>query len=199
MFLTGIRLNVIIVWNLVMISKIKFWFFSDRLGPDLPFTHKLLYFKSLGFWLCKRKFQKFGRSSEVRAGAFAVCTKSISVGANVVIRPQTMLFASPDISEHKTHIEIQDNVLIGSGCHIYVSNHKFDDPGVDIAFQGHSPVKPVVLERGCWLGANVIVLPGVRIGQNAVVGAGSVVTKNIEPYSIAVGNPARVISKVDKT
>ncbi|WP_231390068.1 DapH/DapD/GlmU-related protein [Sphingobacterium pedocola] len=88
---------------------------------------------------------------------------------------------------------IEDQVLIGSGVHIYVENHKFDDPNVPIFEQGHSGAALVVLEKGCWIGANVIILPGVTIGKNAVIGAGSVVTKSIPEKVIAVGNPAKVI------
>jgi acetyltransferase-like isoleucine patch superfamily enzyme len=55
--------------------------------------------------------------------------------------------------------------------------------------------KEVVIEDDVWLGYNVIVLPGVTIGKGSVIGAGSVVSKDIPPYSIAIGNPARVIKK----
>lgn len=103
-----------------------------------------------------------------------------------------MLFATNDAS-----IEIEDNVLIGSGTHIYVSNHEFRNPNVDIIHQGHSHGKKVVLQKGCWIGANVTILPGVIIGKNAVIGAGSVVTKTIPSRSLAVGNPARVIKELD--
>ena len=106
-----------------------------------------------------------------------------------------MLFASP-YESNCCHIQIGDFALIGSGVHIYVSNHKFSDPTKAIYFQGHSKVKPVILEEGCWIGANAILLPGVRIGRNAVVGAGSIVTKSVPDYTVVAGNPARVIKSV---
>jgi acetyltransferase-like isoleucine patch superfamily enzyme len=53
-----------------------------------------------------------------------------------------------------------------------------------------------LLREGCWIGANTVILPGVTIGKNAVVGASSVVTKSIPDYAIAVGNPARVIRSI---
>ena len=56
--------------------------------------------------------------------------------------------------------------------------------------------KGIVLEDNVWLGGNVVILPGVRIGEGAVIGAGAVVTRDIAPFSIAVGNPARVIRKI---
>ena len=56
--------------------------------------------------------------------------------------------------------------------------------------------KPVTIENDCWLAANVVVCGGVTIGEGSVIGAGSVVTKNIPPHSLAVGNPCRVIREI---
>lgn len=179
-----------------MISKILFWLRADRLGPDIPLTHFLLHFKRSQKYICSKKFYKFGVGSEFRAGAYAVCTKSISIGDRVVIRPGSMFFASSDISEHVAHIIIENDVLIGSACHIYVSNHNFESVDKIISLQGHSSVKPVVLKRGCWIGANVTILPGVVVGENAVVGAGSVVTKSVPPHTVFAGNPARIVKTI---
>ena len=83
--------------------------------------------------------------------------------------------------------------MLGSGVHVYVGNHRFDDTSRPIIDQGHAVAQPVVLEQGCWIGANAIILPGVRVGRNAVVGAGSVVTRSVAAGVVAAGNPARVI------
>lgn len=108
-----------------------------------------------------------------------------------MIRPGCMLFADP--VEYGGGITIEDDVMLGSGVHIYVANHRFDNPDIPIIDQGHYPSMPVVLKRGCWIGAGTIVLPGVTVGQNAVVGAGSVVTRDVPSAAVVVGNPARVI------
>lgn len=91
--------------------------------------------------------------------------------------------------------------------HIYVGDNTMFGPNVTIATAGH-PIDPQLRERGlqynmpvrigknCWLGAGVIVLPGVTVGDNVVVGAGSVVTKDIPSNVVAVGNPCRVLRKV---
>lgn len=180
-----------------MIKKLIFWMSCKRIGPDIPITHVLLFSKRFGRWLCNKKFGYFGENSEFRAGAYAVETDKISIGKNVIIRPGTMLFAAPNeeqIANSKEYqIIIEDYALIGSGVHIYVSNHNYSDPNAMIYFQGHSSIKNVNIKKGCWIGANAIILPGVTIGQNAVVGAGSVVTKSIPDYAVAVGAPAKVI------
>lgn len=94
-------------------------------------------------------------------------------------------------------ITIEDGVMLGSGVHIYVSNHRFDDPTKPIIDQGHTESRSVLLRKGCWIGANVSIMPGVEIGENAVIGAGSVVTKSIPPRVLAVGSPAKVIRSID--
>jgi acetyltransferase-like isoleucine patch superfamily enzyme len=75
-------------------------------------------------------------------------------------------------------------------------NHDYSDPSKPVVEQGYS-VKPIVVEDGVWMGAGVIVTPGVRIGRNAVVGAGSVVTHDVPPYCVVVGNPARIVKYFD--
>ncbi|MCF8296148.1 MAG: hypothetical protein K9J13_01265 [Saprospiraceae bacterium] len=169
----------------------KFWKTTDRLGPDILGTHYKLYFKKSAYKLCNNKFKYFGEGAEFRPGAYAYGCSKIHIGNRVVVRPTSMLFA--DNRENGAEIVIEDGVLMGSGVQIYVVNHKFDNPEIPIIDQGHYDSKPVILKKGCWLGANVIVLPGVTIGENSVIGAGSIVSKNIPEKVLAAGNPAKVI------
>ena len=68
-----------------------------------------------------------------------------------------------------------------------------------MATQGFSDLAPVIIEDDVWIGARAIILPGVIIGKGSVIGAGAVVAKSIPPYSVAVGNPARVVkTRTDK-
>jgi maltose O-acetyltransferase len=89
-------------------------------------------------------------------------------------------------------VEIGSNVLMGAHCVITSSNHRFGNRNKIIWEQGMAPGK-VTIGEDVWLGASVKVMPGVTIGTGAVVGASSVVTKDIPPYGIAVGSPAKVI------
>lgn len=175
-------------------QKLRFWREADRLGPDIPLTHWRLHFKSTMTALCRTKFKRFGEAAEFRPGAYAIGCSKISLGNRVVIRPGCMLFSDP--REGGAEIVIEDDVMLGSGVHIYVHDHAFDDPDIPIIDQGHRASRPVRLERGCWVGANSILLAGVTIGRNAVVGAGSVVTRSVPAATLAAGNPARALRRI---
>ncbi len=168
---------------------------SDRIGPDCPFTHWKLYFKSSMKKLCKQKFKFFADTAEFRAGAYAVTCSKIYIGENVTIRPNTMIFADPR-GEEEGSVIIEDNVMIGSGTHIYVANHRYRSSDKSILEQGHYYPRSVYLKNGCWIGANVIILPGITIGNNAVVGAGSIVTKNVPDGVVVAGSPAKLIKSI---
>lgn len=176
-------------------DRIKYWGTVDRLGPDIPWTHWRLHFKSTMLALCRSRFKTFSAGAEFRPGAYAICCSNINIGKRVIIRPGTMLFADP--RENGGGITLEDDVMLGAGVHIYVANHRFDDPNRPIIEQGHHQSMPVILRQGCWIGAKSVILPGVTIGENAVVGAGSVVTKSIPDRVVAVGNPAKVIRKIE--
>lgn len=111
------------------------------------------------------------------------------------------------------------HIAIGEGSYLNVNCNFIDDgmitvgkkvmfgPAVTIATVGH-PIQPdmrgymyadpVTIEDNCWIGAGAVICPGVTIGKNTVIGAGSVVTHDIPPDSVAVGNPCRVIRKIDE-
>ena len=101
------------------------------------------------------------------------------------------------------------NATLVDDTHIYVGDYTKLGPNVILATAGH-PILPSLREQAyqynapirigkcCWLGAGVIVLPGVTIGDNSVIGAGSVVTKDIPANVVAVGNPCRVLREIDK-
>ncbi len=101
------------------------------------------------------------------------------------------------------------NLTLVDDTHIYVGDYTMLGPNVVIATAGH-PILPELREKAyqynmpvhigknCWLGAGVIVLPGVSIGDNSVIGAGSVVTKDIPPNVVAVGNPCKVMRQISE-
>lgn len=93
-------------------------------------------------------------------------------------------------------VTIGDKVNLAQNIVISGLNHSYEDISKNISDQGVS-TKIVVIENDVLIGANSTILSGVHIGQHVVVGAGSVVTKNIPPYSVVVGNPARVVKRYD--
>ena len=93
-------------------------------------------------------------------------------------------------------IKIEDDVMLGAGIHVYVNNHKYGDRDLPLIDQGYFPDRAVTLKRGCWVGANVILLPGVEIGFNSIVAAGSVVTKTVPNNVIVAGIPAKIIKNI---
>lgn len=90
-------------------------------------------------------------------------------------------------------LTIDDGAMIGPYVMIHTANHKYDDLTRPIAEQGWNK-EPVHIGKEAWIGMGAIILPGVTIGDYSIIGAGAVVTKDVPPYAIAVGNPCRVIA-----
>lgn len=93
-------------------------------------------------------------------------------------------------------VQVGNHVIIAQ--HVIMSglNHSYEDVTQPIHQQPVS-TQPICIEDECWIGANVVITAGVRIGKHSVVGGGSVVTKDVPPYSVVVGNPARIIRQYD--
>ena len=94
-------------------------------------------------------------------------------------------------------VEIGDHCMLANGCFISDASHRFDDPNRPITWQGFQSKGPTRIGENCWLGVNVVVTSGVTIGARCVIGAGSVVTHDIAPFSVAAGAPAKVLRRVE--
>jgi len=93
-------------------------------------------------------------------------------------------------------VQIGSNVIIAQHVVFSGLNHSYEDVGTPIRQQ---PVvtSPIVIEDECWIGANVVITAGVTVGRHSVVAGGSVVTRNVPPYSVVGGNPARLLKQYD--
>ncbi len=148
--------------------------------------------------LLKRLLGKTG--TNVSVGTPFICDygRNIYLGNNVSVN---MNCTFVDCNK----ITVGDNVLIASNVQIYTAAHPVElserltpgwNPDSDEYFC-RTYALPVTIGSGCWLGGGVIVLPGVTVGEGCVIGAGSVVTRDIPPHSVAVGNPCRIIRKIN--
>jgi acetyltransferase-like isoleucine patch superfamily enzyme len=93
-------------------------------------------------------------------------------------------------------VEIGEHCMFANGCFITDADHRFDDPQLPVPWQGFTSQGPTRIGDNVWCGANVVVTSGVTIGERCVIGANSVVTRDLPARSIAVGAPARAIRSV---
>ena len=160
-----------------------------------------------------------GENSTINDPLSVLLAKHIHVGNNTLIRAHARLdcWESYEGVKHEPKLVIGDNVNIGFyfsvhctdrvhiGNNVLISsfvllttqNHGMD-PESSKSYQRQPLIsKPIRICNGVWIGEKVSVLPGVTIGEKSIIGANSVVTKDIPPYCIAAGNPARIIKKYD--
>jgi acetyltransferase-like isoleucine patch superfamily enzyme len=94
-------------------------------------------------------------------------------------------------------VEIGEHCMFANGCFVADGNHRFDDPGRPVTWQGFTSKGPTRVGDNVWCGANVVITSGVTVGARCVIGANSVVTSDIPPGSIAAGTPARVLRAIE--
>ena len=116
--------------------------------------------------------------------------------ARIRIGSGTFLNIGVMVAAHEL-VEIGDNCMFANGCFITDASHRFDDPEKPVPWQGFTTKGPTRIGDNVWCGANVVVTSGVTIGERSVIGANSVVTRDIPPHSIAAGAPAKVLKQVE--
>lgn len=127
------------------------------------------------------------------SGLWVPWKENVFIGNRVSINRNVTIDASGGCK-----IIIQDNCLIGPYVLIRAADHCFDDTTRPINTQGHKPGN-IIIEEDCWIGGHVTITKNVTIGRGSVIGANSVVTRDIPPFSVAAGNPAKVIrSRLNK-
>lgn len=134
-------------------------------------------------------------NNRIYLGNGVAIERNVNIGCleDTYIHIDEETFIAPDVCiAGPGDIKIGKNCMIAAHSGIYANNHNFADPMQLIKNQGITR-KGIVIEDDCWLGHGVTVLDGVTIGRGSVIGAGAVVNKDIPPFSVAVGIPARVI------
>jgi len=139
-----------------------------------------------GRWL-RRRFAKIivahcGKNVNIEHGAYFTPGLSIGDRSGVGIN-----------CELNGPITIGRDVMMGPEVVIYTSGHEFGSTDIPMMDQGSTAAKPVIIGDDVWIGRRAIIMPGVTIGNGCVIGAGAVVTKDMPPYSVAVGVLAKVV------
>lgn len=157
-----------------------------------------LFYALLGQWLPRSCYSIV--SLKIRY--FFLKRIAKNVGENVNIEQHVVFGEEFEIGDNSTvgfrsdiygPVKIGKDVMIGPEVAIYTHNHKHDEIDIPMIKQGYTENKPVYIEDNVWIGRRVLIMPGVCIGTGSIVAAGAVVTKNVEPYSIVGGNPAKII------
>lgn len=164
--------------------KIAIFYILYTLVKYAPKSAYTLTKGKLRSFLASKIMLKAGNNMNVERGASF--SRKLSVGNNSGLGVNCQL---------QGKITIGDNVMMGPEVYIYTTNHEFSRMDIPICQQGYQDEKPVVIEDNVWIGSRVTILPGVTIGTGSVIGTGAVVTKNMPPFSIIAGTPAKVIKK----
>lgn len=152
-------------------------------------TLKITKFKALYSGILIR-FAKISILPQTRKFLYGLL--GVTIGKDVCLSPNLDIL---DYSLGK-FLFLGDRVALASNITFVISAGPSDSKLKAVYPKMYGPIK---VENDVWIGTNVVVLPGITIGKCSIIGAGSIVTKDIPPYSIAVGNPARVIKKINKS
>lgn len=176
-------------------------------GRFLLFVYKGFFllphisFRKLKGWL-------YSGYTNVKIGTHSVIGGKVTIAEGVTVEDYVRIFGSPIINIGRDvyincftmilgEVEIGENVLISQHVVIWGRSHKFDDPNKLIwdqhgdNDQGYKMGK-VTIRKGAWIGPHAVIMRGVKIGEGAVIGAGAIVTKNVDDYAVVFGIPAQV-------
>jgi maltose O-acetyltransferase len=141
-------------------------------------------FWKIRYWICRPMFGYCGKDVLIQPQAFFHSGRTIKIGDRSSIGEKSKL--SGDIT-------MGCDVMMGEEVLMLTQNHEFSRTDIPMDQQGFRPEKPIVIGDDVWIGARVIILPGITVGKGSILGAGSVVTKDVPEYAIVGGNPAGVI------
>ena len=128
-------------------------------------------------------YNQIGENSIVYNQLTVVRPKNVKIGKNVTVMNGALMMSAGGIT-------LEDNVLIAANVQLISNNHDPYDRYVITC-------KPILIKEGAWVGAGATILPGVTVGKHAIIGANSVVSKDIPDYAVAVGCPAKVIKYLE--
>jgi maltose O-acetyltransferase len=141
--------------------------------------------RSLRASLCHGLFASAAKRINVESNVFVADGRYVTLGSGSGLGRGSQVFGAI----------IGENVMVGPEVVFLKDNHCYDDPAVPMQSQGRTQVALPVVEDGAWIGQRAMILPGRRVGEGAIVGAGAVVTRDVPAFEIVGGNPARSIGR----
>lgn len=145
------------------------------------------FWNMIRIFCCRRIFKYCGKISTIDRHAYFGNGRNVEIGDYSGIGENCVVPNNTVIGKY---------VMMAPEVHIVANNHQFKETSIPICFQGPDYSKnQTIIEDDVWIGVRTIFTPGHRIGKGSIIGAGSVVTKDVEPYSIVGGNPAKLIKK----
>lgn len=171
-----------------ILKKIKrglFWLFYYLFARHLPRSDVKYSFgsRAIRAFVLKQLFKKCGEKVNIEPKVIFYNLFESEIGN----------FSGIGMYSQVGTVKIGNDVMIGTGLIALSSNHEFNNAEIPMRLQGFQKDRPIIIENDVWIGSRVTILPGVRIATGAVIGAGSVVTKDVPAYGIAAGNPAHII------
>ena len=150
----------------------------------------------LGSWLPHGKVNQFPISQKIRQLCckclFDSCANQVNIGRKIRFSKHVSCGHGSGIGDNgyfSGTVIIKNNIMIAPKCSFIALNHVFDD---QLRHAGEEDL-PIIIEDNCWIGYGATILAGCNIGEGSIVGAGAVVTKNVPPFSVVGGVPAKVI------
>ena len=163
------------------ICWIVYYFIIKHLPSNyIPHASWIKHVRSM---VCRPLFKKYGKNVDIGPEVEFFNVRNSEIGDNSGIGAYSSIGT----------VRIGNYVMMGTHCMIISQNHRFNDLTTPMCRQGFQEDRPIIVEDDVWIGSRVIILPGVRIGHGSIIGAGAVVTKDVKPYTIIGGNPAKVI------
>ena len=170
--------------NFRSVYLLLYYGFAKYLPVSFRFQPLGMIAKQIRGVICRHIFKHTGKNVNIERGA------SFGSGAELELGDNSGIGVNCQIPPN---VKIGSDVMIGPDVIILGQNHKFDRLDIPMRLQGPMQSEPVVIEADVWIGARAIILPGIKISKGTIIGAGAVVTKDVHPFAICVGNPARVV------
>lgn len=173
---------------------------------------KIFLKKCLSFIVCKKNKVSYTKGAYWGYNAKVVNLGGYLIfGQKIIIRPGTILFTKENLSKlilddyveigrnstisARNKVEIKKHVITGPNVFISDSDHKYENIDLPISQQGGESKGEVFIDEGSWIGTNCVIIGNVHIGKHCIIGANTVVTKDIPDYCVAAGVPARIIKR----